>query len=470
MADTELEKLESNIGRTWDLALAMGLDPFPVHFEMVPASIMYEFGSYGLPGRFSHWTRGKAYHRMKSSYDFGLSKIYELVINTNPSYAFLLENNSVLENTFVAAHVFGHTDFFKHNAYFAHTARNMIDKVSNSADRLRRYEFEYGLEKVEHFVDAVLAIEEHVDYNVRIKPSSDTDTIIQPAESAYADIWDLDDRHRKETIAEQRPKQRKFPKEPEKDILLFLAEHSPNLEPWQRDIIMVIREEMLYFVPQMQTKVMNEGWASLAHSRIMREMDLDGDDYLRFATLHTGVLSPSKSSLNPYYLGYTIWQDIERRWNNPTAAELAAGRLPNQGQQKIFEVREMENDVSFIRNYMTKDLVKELDLYLYRKVDDEWVIVEKDWEKVRDGIVASMTNFGYPYLVVDDGDYRRNSELYIKHLFEGQEMDMNYAEKTLAYIYQIWGRPVHLETVVDEKPVLITFDGEKSTRKILEKE
>ena len=227
---------------------------------------------------------------------------------------------------------------------------------------------------------------------------------------------------------------------------------------------------MLYFVPQMQTKVMNEGWASLAHSRIMREMDLDGDDYLRFATLHTGVLSPSKSSLNPYYLGYTIWQDIERRWNNPTAEELAAGRLPNQGQQKIFEVREMENDVSFIRNYMTKDLVKELDLYLYRKVDDEWVIVEKDWEKVRDGIVASMTNFGYPYLVVDDGDYRRNSELYIKHLFEGQEMDMNYAEKTLAYIYQIWGRPVHLETVVDEKPVLITFDGEKSTRKILEKE
>ncbi len=144
MIDDEVQKLEANIGHAWDLALAMGLDPFPVNFEIVPASIMYEFGSYGLPGRFSHWTRGKAFYRMKLSYDLGLSKIYELVINTNPSYAFLLENNSVLENTFVAAHVFGHTDFFKHNAYFAHTARNMVDRVSASAERIRRYEFEHG--------------------------------------------------------------------------------------------------------------------------------------------------------------------------------------------------------------------------------------------------------------------------------------------------------------------------------------
>ena len=470
MADQEMDQLEANIAKAWDLALAMGLDPYPVQFEMVPATIMYEFGSYGLPGRFSHWTRGKAFHRMKTSYDFGLSKIYELVINTNPSYAFLLENNSVLENTFVAAHVFGHTDFFKHNAYFAHTARNMVDRVSASAERIRKYEFERGRMEVERFLDAVLAIEEHVDYNVRIKPTPDESDLSKQADTEYEDIWKLDKAHREQQAKARRPAARKFPKEPTKDILLFLAEHAPELEDWQRDILLIVREEMLYFVPQMQTKIMNEGHASIAHSRIMREMDLSGEDHMRFATLHTSVLSPSRSSLNPYYLGYTLWQDIERRWDNPTDEEKAKGRLPGQGHAKMLEVRETDNDVSFLRNYLTEDLVKELDLYLYRKEGDEWVIVEKDWRKVRDGIVGSMTNFGYPYLVIDDADYHRNSELYIKHLFEGQEMDLSYAEKTLGYVYQIWGRAVHLETVFDEKRVLLSFDGTRTTREVLEDE
>ncbi|MBA3824694.1 MAG: SpoVR family protein [Ktedonobacterales bacterium] len=470
MADKETEQLEANIARAWDLAIAMGLDPFPVNFEIVPPSIMYEFGSYGLPGRFSHWTRGKAYYRMKMSYDFGLSKIYELVINSNPSWAFLLENNSVLENTFVAAHVFGHTDFFKHNAYFAHTARNMVDRASASAERIHKYEFEHGRIEVERFLDAVLAIEEHVDYYTHLKPSSPDDETAKPIETPYDDIWLLDREAREKQAQERRPANRKFPKEPTKDILLFLAEHASGLEPWQRDILLTVREEMLYFVPQMQTKVMNEGMASLAHSRIMRNMDLDSEQYMQFATLHTGVLSPNKYSLNPYYLGYTVLQDIERRWDNPTADEIAQGRQPGQGWAKVLEVRETDNDVSFLRNYLTEDLVKELDLYLYRKEGEEWVIVEKDWRKVRDGIVAGRTNFGYPYLVVDDGDYRRNSELYIKHLYEGQEMDLSYAEKTLTYLYQIWGRPVHLETIFDERRVLLTFDGTQNTRKLLDED
>ena len=118
--------LESAIGEVWEIAQRFGLDPFPVHFELVPASIMYEFGAYGLPGRFSHWTHGKAYQQIKTMYDYGLSKIYELVINSNPSYAFLLENNSVLQNKVVAAHVLGHSDFFKHNVYLGHTSREML--------------------------------------------------------------------------------------------------------------------------------------------------------------------------------------------------------------------------------------------------------------------------------------------------------------------------------------------------------
>ena len=479
MADSDIERLRDSIDHAWDEALKFGLDPFPTHFELVPAAIMYEFASYSLPGRFSHWTHGKAYHRQKMQYDFGLSKIYEMVVNTNPSYAFLMEMNDLLQNTFVAAHVFGHTDFFKNNAYFQHTSRRMIDKVSIHAERIAKYEFDHGKAEVERFLDAVLSIQEHVDYNLFIRdtePDEKEEKSVTQVSSEYDDLWGLERKAKKaeEEREKQLGKPPKFPEKPEKDILQFLMLHAPHLEPWQRDIIEIVRTEMLYFVPQMQTKIMNEGWASLWHSRIMRKLGDTGvisdSETVEFAQLHSSVLSPSPTSLNPYYLGFKMFEDIEKRWDNPTKEEQERlGRQPGMGNQKIFEVRELDNDVSFLRNYLTEDLVKELDLYLYRKEGDEWVIVEKDWEKVRDGIVASLTNFGNPYLVIDNGDYRGNSELYIKHLFEGQELDLVYAEKTLQHVYQLWGRPVHLETVYEDKRILVSYDGERNTKSTLEK-
>lgn len=888
MAESDIERLRDAIDHAWEEALKFGLDPFPTHFELVPASIMYEFASYSIPGRFSHWTHGKAYHRQKMQYDFGLSKIYEMVINTNPSYAFLMDMNDLLQNTFVAAHVFGHTDFFKNNAYFQHTSRRMIDKVSIHAERIAKYEFDHGKAEVEHFLDAVLSIQEHVDYHLLIREEKprDSDKKDEKVLGAYDDLWSLDERERKaEEERERRPgKPAKFPEKPQKDILQFLAQHAPHLAPWQRDIIDIVRTEMLYFVPQMQTKIINEGWAclvgnslvltehglirysalhdmlaknqhinvasgnstvdavtdrhitrqaatirlrtrrgwvlegaeehklsigpdqwialkdvqvgqriplsvgdnlwsqqlvplekpiqqvnwatvedvaraanasvhtvyrslsgktsyaaesiatavastgytpgsagkalyttrfplvapthvteafgaflgnligdgnihtsknaigfttgdreaadryaqlvldlfsietkpfwdartingksgrwrvvfysanvldllaslgidlkakarekcipdvilrspkavvsaflrayfdcdgcastkvgvilstfsdeiaqtlqilllnygilsrrngvnvhitgtsaqvfareigfdlvrkqkkleqylnnhqwfcaedpndevvsieqgvadvyditvdrshryvangmlhhnSLWHSRIMRRLGEAGiisdSETIEFARLHSGVLSPSRTSLNPYYLGFKMLEAIEERWNNPTPEERdKLGRKPGMGMQKLFEVREMENDVSFLRNYLTEDLVKDLDLYLYKKEGDDWVIAEKNWEKVRDGIVASMNNFGSPYLVVDNGDYRGNRELYIVHVFEGQELDMNYAEKTLQHVHLIWGRPVHLETIYDGKKILISYDGERNTKSTLDK-
>ena len=338
---------------------------------------------------------------------------------------------------------------------------------------------DHGKAEVEHFLDAVLSIQEHVDYNLFIRdtePDEKEAISVAQVSSEYDDLWGLE---RKAKKAEEEREKRlgkppKFPEKPEKDILQFLMLHAPHLEPWQRDIIEIVRTEMLYFVPQMQTKIMNEGWASLWHSRIMRSLGDTGvisdSETVEFAQLHSSVLSPSSTSLNPYYLGFKMFEDIERRWNNPTEEEQERlGRQRGMGNQKIFEVRELDNDVSFLRNYLTEDLVKELDLYLYRKEGDEWVIVEKDWEKVRDGIVASLTNFGNPYLVIDNGDYRGNSELYIKHLFEGQELDLVYAEKTLQHVYQLWGRPVHLETVYEDKRILVSYDGERNTKSTLEK-
>jgi stage V sporulation protein R len=478
-----LARLERAIDEIWGIARRFGLDPYPVNFELVPAAIMYEFGAYGLPGRFSHWSRGKAYYRMKTEYDYGLSKIYELVVNTNPSYAFLMEQNDVLQNMVVVAHVLGHTDFFKNNVFFRATPPNMIDKVSISADRIRKYEYDHGEAEVERFLDAVLSIEEHVDPHVTLKPhTGETDEANKTGEerhrsSVYDDLWSLSEREkRRQQEAEEREqtrrKHKRFPTEPEKDVLKFFAEHAPNLEPWQRDILLIVREEMLYFVPQMRTKLANEGWASYWHSKITHEMDLTDAEFTAFAQMHAGVLATSRMRINPYHVGYNILRDIERRWDNPTEEErVKLGRQPGQGMAQLFNVRETESDASLIRNYLTKELVEELDLYLYRKVDDEWVIVEKDWEKVRDGLAASMTNYGIPHIVIWDADYNGNTELMLKHYAEeGQELDILYAERTLEHLYRIWSRPVHIETMREGEPLILSYDGEKHSRSLPEDE
>ncbi len=464
--DRELKELEKAIEEIWLVAERFGLDPFPVHFEVVPPHIMYEFGAYGLPGRFSHWTHGKAYYRLKAQYDYGLSKIYELVINNNPAYAFLMDNNTLVQNKLVIAHVLAHSDFFKNNAYFVRTNRQMIESVAINADRIRRYEYQHGTQEVEQFLDAVLSIQEHVDPHFAIKKGDDKKRKRKREQppTPYDDLFELDPDFRRE----EEPEPERFPPEPEKDLLQFISEHSPVLEDWQRDIVQIIRYETLYFVPQMQTKIMNEGWASYWHVRIMRELDLSDSEYAEFAQLHAGVTAPSRNHLNPYYVGMKIFEDIERRWDNPTTEERERyGRKGGEGRQKIFEVRELENDSSFIRNYLTKELVEELDLYVYELRDGEAVIVEKDWEKVRDTLLQGMVNFGNPYIVVEDGDYRGNRELYLRHQHEGLDLDIRYAEKTLQYVYKLWGRPVHLETVYDGKRILLTYDGQRNFKSLL---
>ena len=261
------------------------------------------------------------------------------------------------------------------------------------------------------------------------------------------------------------PKRKKFPPNPEKDLLLFIQEYSRELEDWQRDILTMMREEMLYFWPQLETKIMNEGWASYWHQRILREMDLTTDETIEFAKLNANVVQPSTTSINPYYLGLKIFEDIENRYDNPTEEMKQLGIKPNSGREKIFEVREIESDISFIRNYLTKELVKQEDLYLFEKKKGNYEITDKDYENVRDQLVSMRTNGGFPYIVVEDGDYARNGELYLKHGYEGTELDPHYLENVLPYIYQLWGRNVHMETVVDEKPTVYAYDGKKVSRK-----
>ncbi|MBO3649664.1 MULTISPECIES: SpoVR family protein [Bacillus amyloliquefaciens group] len=464
----ETKGLQRAIEEITDIAKGFGLDFYPMRYEICPAEIIYTFGAYGMPTRFSHWSFGKQFHKMKLHYDLGLSKIYELVINSNPCYAFLLDSNSLIQNKLIVAHVLAHCDFFKHNCRFQNTNRDMVESMAAAAERIKHYERIHGINEVESFLDAILAVQEHIDPSL-VRPKllwsvdDEEEDEEETAPSPYDDLWGMD----KPKQVKKKKGKKPFPPRPEKDILLFIEEHSRELEPWQRDILTMMREEMLYFWPQLETKIMNEGWASYWHQRIIRELDLTSDEAIEFAKLNAGVVQPSKTGINPYYLGLKIFEDIEERYDNPTDEMKKTGVKPGSGREKMFEVREIESDISFIRNYLTKDLVMREDLYLFQKQGRDYKVIDKEWKAVRDQLVNMRVNGGFPYLTVNDGDYLKNNELYIKHWYEGIELDLKYLEKVLPYLYQLWGRSVHIESVLEDREVMFSYDGKGVHRRYL---
>lgn len=267
MKAADQKALEYAISEITEVAKGFGLDFYPMRYEICPADIIYTFGAYGMPTRFSHWSFGKQFYKMKLQYDLGLSKIYELVINSNPCYAFLLDTNSLIQNKLIVAHVLAHCDFFKNNSRFSNTKREMVESMSATAERIKKYEIIHGRQEVETFLDAVLSIQEHIDPSlVRPKLSWSIDDIEfeedeeEQRVTPYDDLWNLD--KKRESKPTTKKKKKKFPPAPEKDILLFIEEYSRELDDWQRDILTMMREEMLYFWPQLETKIMNEGWAS----------------------------------------------------------------------------------------------------------------------------------------------------------------------------------------------------------------
>ncbi|MBH25524.1 MAG: SpoVR family protein [Myxococcales bacterium] len=257
------------------IAEDLGLDFFETIFEVVDYKRMNEIAAFGgYPTRYPHWRFGMEYEQLSKSYAYGLSKIYEMVINNNPCYAYLLEGNNLVDQKTVISHVYGHCDFFKNNYFFSKTNRKMMDEMANHATRVRRYIDRYGIEKVESFIDVCLSIDNLIDYFspfiVRSRESDpsteddDHDIVVPRLRSKeymedFINPPEYIEAQRKKLI-EERDRKRTFPEHPQRDVMLFLLENAP-LAGWESDILSIIREEAYYFAPQGQTKVMNEGWA-----------------------------------------------------------------------------------------------------------------------------------------------------------------------------------------------------------------
>jgi stage V sporulation protein R len=480
-------------------ARGYGLDFYETIFEVVEGEDLNEIAAYGgFPTRYPHWSFGMAFEELKKGYDYGLSKIYEMVINNDPCYAYLMRCNHTVDQKLVMAHVFGHSDFFKNNAFFSHTSRKMMDEMANHGIRIRRYVEKFGEDEVETFLDRCMSIDDLIDIHstairrreevsrydfnpakeedddlklTRFKSKGYMDQYINPA-----DVLKAEEEHRKKLKEEAA---RSFPERPEKDVLLFLIEHAP-LKPWQRDMLSIVRDEAYYFAPQGQTKIMNEGWASFWHSTIMTQKCLKPSEVIDYADHHSGTMATHGARLNPYKLGIELLRDIEHRWNTgkfgkeyDDCDDLEKRRKWDKqlglGRQKIFEVRRVHNDITFIDTFLTPDFCREHKMfsYAFQEQGGQYVIESREFAKIKQRLLFSLTNFGKPWIYVVDGNYRNRGELLLRHQHNGVDLRMDQARDTLANLQAIWSRPVHLQTVADDKPTLLSFDGNEHTTRNL---
>ncbi|HEX7049399.1 MAG TPA: SpoVR family protein [Longimicrobiales bacterium] len=471
-------------------ARAYGLDFFDTVFEVLGFDEINMVAAYGgFPNRYPHWRFGMDYERLSKGYEYGLSKIYEMVINNDPTYAYLLAANHLVDQKLVMAHVCGHGDFFKHNFSFRHTNRKMVDEMANHAARVRRYMETYGEEEVERFLDRCLSLDNLIDYNAphirrrdddapgsedppartepkKLRAKEYMDEYINPQEALEAE---------RRRLEEAQKRDEHFPPRPEKDVMLFLLEHAP-LRNWERDILGIVREEAYYFAPQGRTKIMNEGWASFWHSKIMTERVLDPSELIDYVDHHSGTMAVHPGRLNPYKLGIELWRDIEERWNkgrhgpdweacDDFHAKQAYDTGEMKGREKIFEVRRHYNDVTFIDEFLTADFVRKHGLfsYEYNPMTGQYIIADRDFRAVKEKLLFMLTNFGQPWIEVVDANFLNRGELVLSHRYEGVPLKQDFARETLENIQHIWKRPVHIETYIDDEPVLMSYDGVEHT-------
>jgi stage V sporulation protein R len=487
----ELLKLRDEI---LQYALDYGLDFHPVVFEVCDYDTINILAAQGgFPARYPHWRFGMEYDQLSKSYAYGLSKIYEMVINTDPCYAYLLNANHLVDQKIVMAHVYGHADFFKNNAWFRSTNRNMMDVMANNGTKIRRYMDKYGQDRVEGFIDRVLSLENLLDINTLFE-TADIQRSREKKEMDFKNQFfhdDEDDGRSGHLKSFMRSKlftpdavgpvqvspndEESIPKKKEnispRDIMAYLMANAP-LKEWEADILGCLRQEAYYFLPQRMTKIMNEGWASYWHSTIMTKKALKASEIIEFSDKHSGVMAMSRKQINPYKIGIELFRDIEYRWDTGKfgkeyndCTDMHARENWNketmQGRDKIFEVRKTHNDITFIDEFFTEEFCERQQLFTYKfnSRSGRYEIDTRDFEAIKSKLLVSLTNFGQPVIEVESGNYGNRGELHLVHQFDGVDLDMGYASDTLRNIYSIWKRPVNLTTLQDGQEATYVYDG-----------
>jgi stage V sporulation protein R len=440
------ERLADYTRKLETLAAELGLDYYPVNFDLVPNNFMVEIAVYGLPVRMRHWSFGVRYIHQLVRQHMGHSRIFEVMFPGDPCNAFMLEHNSLAENTLVTAHVLGHADFAKNNQLFARfmamAGGHILEQSASRAHRLEQALQAHGQEAVEAVLDAALALEAHIDVDQPLHRPLYPALMAAPAEPKPDEFRDRFARLPGEAPPPPHPdavQRSPLPPQPERDLLWFIAHYAPELEEWERDIFLAVREEAYYFHPIFACQIMNEGWASYWHARLLREANfLPHELYLAAIKSHSDVVRPYASgqqlalSVNPYHLGFCMWENI----------------VEKQGMEKAREIVRDEDDFGFIRNYLDQELADKLDLFVYEtRKDGETKIANRDIHAIREAILAPKFNYGAPAIAVQQVAADGSLDLRHDYLHDGRGLDLQQAERVMEYVSRIWRRPVSLHTV-----------------------
>ena len=420
----------------WDekimrVAEDLGLDWFPIDYEIIDYAEMLGAMAYtGLPTRYRHWSYGKEYERTQTLYNMGQTGLpYEMIINSNPSIAYLMRENALHIHVLTMAHCIGHSDFFKNNRMFANTnPENVIDSFKSAGKYVRKLieDPSIGIDKVEAILDAAHSIKYQVPRFPGIKEKS-REQIIQS------------ERNKMKEDASYSPDLARVPLQPEYNLLKFIAENSQRLEEWERNLILIVEESSRYFIPQALTKVMNEGWACTIHYKIINELNLPDGLHLPFIKLHNQVVRPHLGQINPYHLGYKLFENI----------------IENKGFEEAKIVREAHNDMSFLRFYVDQPFLEDMNYFSYsfkkkqKTVTIDDISDESGWESVRNELIKNVGLSRVPIIFVDE--VKKDNSLCLVHEHDGRDLDLNYAQKVFDHISTLWRDEVKLVTIVENE-------------------
>jgi stage V sporulation protein R len=369
-------------------ALAEGLTFFEVSFEAMEACDVNAMAAYGgFEKRYASWRHGMDFDRLQKGYAFGFSKIYELVINGDPTRAYLLRNNSTMEQKLVMAHVFGHADFFRNNVWFAPTDRKMASRLNDHADRVALHAEHHGQDTVERFLDRALALDTLLDPYL-------------PQRQAWAGPSDL---------------RSPF------DILGFLERQAP-LQDWQRECLSIVRDEAYYFLPQRQTQIVNEGWACYWHCRLLTGGLLEASEVVDFAECHAGATALSQGRLNPYKLGLELFRHAERKGAD------------------LFDLRRKHNDLSMVDEWVDGEFARGSTYFQARAEAGQ------DWAATKADLVQGLAWCGSPRIEVLDMETAPGQELVLQHHHDGRDLHQDEAQVLLQQLAELWGACVALRT------------------------
>jgi stage V sporulation protein R len=465
VADYEISDLEYWDSRIREKASEFGLDCYPQEFEICDHGDMLGYMAYsGMPSHYPHWSYGKAYEKLKTLYDHGISGLpYEMVINSNPAIGYLMRDNTLCLQILTIAHVYGHNDFFKKNFNFRQTrAEYTVETFKAHAQRVRSYveDPSIGVDKVEAILDAAHALGLQMRRNRAVRKLDDDEERLRLLERAQPRIDPFAAIHRPASY--EQPDLRRTPAAPEEDLLLFIRDHNPYLAEWERDLLTIAHEEACYFLPQIETKIMNEGWASYWHREILNALELPPELHIEFLVRHNQVVRPHPGGLNPYHLGLRVWDEIKRLHDAPTPAELRErGALAGTGTEALFAIREIDRDVSFLRRFLSEEVMRELDLFEYEQKGEDLVVTgvsdAEQWREVKALLLRNVGAGSIPTIKITDADHGGTRTLELIHEHDGRDLLVEYAEKTLAYLYRLWGRDVVLDTQVNGKTVRLSF-------------